>query len=157
MRLPDPLQEPKNSWRLPCLAGWHRRSAQDAARMWRKMAWQRQGTLAKQLSLAPWSILGHSKAQPPQETMMHLWKMGLPDPLQEPKNSWRLPCLAHSHNRSQGCTSGKWGSLTPFRNQQIVEGSLAWQVGTGGQLRMRQECGGRWLGKGRTDWLSSSH
>ena len=54
-----------------------------------------------------------------------------------------------------GCTSRKWGSLTPFRNQKIVEGCLAWQVGTGGQLRMRQECGRRWLGKGRTDWLSA--
>ena len=32
---------------------------------------------------------------------------------------------------------------------KIVEGCLAWQVGTGGQLRMRQECGRRWLGKDR--------
>ena len=26
--------------------------------------------------------------------------------------------------------------VTPFRNQKIVEGCLAWQVGTGGQLRI---------------------
>ena len=40
----------------------------------------------------------------------------------------------HSHHRSHCCASRKWGSLTSFTDQKIVEGWLAWQVGTGGQV-----------------------
>ena len=42
------------------------------------------------------------------------------------KASWST--AQHSHQRSQCCTSIKWGAPTPFRNQRTVEGYLAWQV-----------------------------
>ena len=60
-------------------------------------------------------------------------------------NMKRFACRHQSGSGGSTCQ----GADRRSHHVKKIESCLAWQVGTGGQLRMRQECGRRWLGKDR--------